>query len=61
MKNPLKANTKTLLKFYWQIMQDDEAKTSEKMSAAKEFAKLKGLQAEEEVEEDKFILHIHLE
>lgn len=42
-------------------MKDPEAKPSERMSAAKEFTKLKGLQTTEMPPEDKFILHIHLE
>jgi hypothetical protein len=60
MKSPLTANTETLLKFYWKIMKDNEAKPSEKMAAAKEFTKLKGLSAEEHKSQDKFILNIHL-
>ncbi len=60
MKSPLKANTDTLLKFYWKIMKDNDAKASERMAAAKEFTKLKGLQAEEIKTKYKFVLHIHL-
>jgi hypothetical protein len=61
MKNhPLTADTETLLEFYWKIMNDDEAKPSERMAAAKEFTKLKGLQSAD-VSKGTFTLHIHLQ